>query len=381
MIQVYSNSLGDEELAAIAAVFKSKWLGMGKECSAFEQELGRLWGTDQVLLLNNCTAALFIALKAVGVKAGDEVIVSTVNFLACVNAILELGAKPVYADVDPEYLNILPSEIERLKTPRTKAVYILHYGGHPADFDRIKAACGDGIVILEDSANSIASTYKGKACGTLGDAGTFSFDAMKTLVMGDGGALIIKDPEVFRTAKSLRYLGFRDKTVSGVDSLKDGKSRWWEFDLDHPSGRFISNDILASVGRVQLGKLPGFLARRKQVWEAYQKGLAGVPGLLLPPEPLPGTASSYYIYWIRLEQGRDELARFLADKGVYSTFRYFPLHMVPRYKSGVRLPIAEKLNETVLNLPLHQNLSDEDISQVVDRVREFLTAGPGSSKA
>jgi aminotransferase len=371
MIQVYSNSLGDEELAAIAAVFKSKWLGMGKECTAFEQELGKLWGTDRVLLLNNCSAALFISLKALGIKAGDEVIVSTVNFLACVNAILDLGAKPVYADVDPDTLNILPEEIERLKTPKTKAVYILHYGGHPADFDRIRAACGDRIAIIEDSANSVASTYKGKACGTLGEAGTFSFDAMKTLVMGDGGALIVKDPEIFRIAKSLRYLGFEDKTVSGVDSLKDGKSRWWEFDLAHPSGRFISNDILAAVGRVQLGKLPGFLARRKRVWELYQQGLSGVPGLTLPPEPLSGTTSSYYIYWIRLEKGRDQLARFLADKGVYSTFRYFPLHMVPRYQSGARLPNAEYLNETVLNLPLHQNLSDADVAEVVARVREF----------
>ena len=377
MIQVYSNSLGEEELAAVSAVFQSKWLGMGKECAAFEKELGRLWGTEQVLLLNNCSAALFISLKALGVKAGDEVIVSTVNFLACVNAILELGAKPVFADVDAEYLNILPEEIERLKTSRTKAVYILHYGGHPADFDRIQAACGDRIAIIEDSANSVASTYKGRYCGTLGAAGTFSFDAMKTLVMGDGGALIVKDAQAFKTAKSLRYLGFRDKTVSGVDSLKDGNSRWWEFDLDHPSGRFISNDILAAMGRVQLGKLPGFLARRRQVWEFYQKGLAEVPGLLLPPEPLPGTTSSYYIYWIRLANGRDELARHLADKGVYSTFRYFPLHLVPRYRAGVRLPIAEMLNETVLNLPLHQNLSDADMGEVVERVREFQFARAG----
>jgi aminotransferase len=344
---------------------------MGRECQAFEKELGEFWKSGQVLLLNNCTAGLFIALKALEVKPGDEVIISTVNFLACVNAVLEVGAVPVFADVDPDTLNILPGEIERLKTPRTRAVYILHYGGHPADFDAIRAACGEGVAVVEDSANSVASTYRGKACGTLGDAGAFSFDAMKTLVMGDGGALIVKDPEIFRRAKSLRYLGFRDKTTSGVDALREGNKRWWEFDIDLPSGRFISNDILAALGRVQLRKLPAFLDRRKQVWDFYQRALADTPGLQIPPEPLPGATSSYYIYWIRVEKRRDELARFLAERGVYTTFRYFPLHLVPRYASGVRLPHAENAGESVLNLPLHQNLSDADLDKIASSVREF----------
>jgi dTDP-4-amino-4,6-dideoxygalactose transaminase len=372
MIQVYSNSLGDDELEAIRGVFASKWLGMGKECQAMEKELGDLWGTRQVLLMNNCSAALFVSLKALGVGPGDEVIIATVNFLACVNAVLDVGAIPVFADVDPATLNILPEEIVRLRTAKTRAVFILHYGGHPADFDRIREACGPGVAIIEDSANSVASTYKGKACGTLGDAGTFSFDAMKTLVMGDGGALIVRDEEVFRRAKSLRYLGFKDKTTSGVDSLREGQSRWWEFDLDLPSGRFISNDMLAAVGRVQLRKLAGFIARRKEVWTRYQTELAGLPGLSLPPEPLPGCTGSYYIYWIRLEKNRDELARFLADQGVYSTFRYFPLHLVRRYGSSARLPNSETISETTLNLPLHQNLSDSDVDQVVAAVKRFL---------
>lgn len=371
MIQVYSNSLGDEEAQAIAAVFRSKWLGMGKECQALEKELGELWKAPRVLLLNNCTAALHVALKALGIRAGDEVIISSINFLACVNSVLEVGAVPVFADVDPVTLNILPSEIERLKTPRTKAVFILHYGGHPADFDAIQAACGPGIAIIEDSANSVASTYKGRYCGTLGDAGAFSFDAMKTLVMGDGGALIVRDEEVFLRARSLRYLGFRDRTTSGVAALGEGSRRWWEFDIDLPSGRFISNDVLAAAGRVQLRRLPAFLARRKEVWDFYQRELAGVPGLRLPPEPLPGTTSSYYIYWIRVDRRRDDLARHLADNGVYTTFRYFPLHLVPCYRAGVRLPNAELVNETALNLPLHQNLSDEDLAHIVAAVRKF----------
>ncbi len=372
LIPVYSNSLGEQELRAVARVFESRWLGMGKECQELERQLGAMWGTSNVLLLNNCTAGLFISLRALGVGPGDEVIISTANFLGCANAVIDCGAKPVFADVDPRFLAISPEEIDRLRTPRTKAVFILHYGGHPCNFDAVRAACGDRITIIEDSANAPASTYKGRACGTLGEAGTFSFDAMKILVMGDGGALILRDSEAYARAKSLRYLGFRDKSTSGVDSMKQGAARWWEFDIDCPSGRFISNDILAAVGQVQLAKLPDFISRRKQVWEIYQREFSAIPGLVTPPDPLEQTTSSYYIYWVRAAGHRDALARYLLDHGVYSTFRYFPLHLVPFYGASAHLPVAEAASEEILNLPLHQNLTDNDVDRVVETVKGYF---------
>ena len=156
--------------------------------------------------------------------------------------------------------------------------------------------------------------------------------------------------------------------------MRDGAKRWWEFDVDLPSGRFISNDILAAVGRVQLRKLPGFLERRRSAWDFYQRELAGLPWLRTPPEPQAGCTSSYYIYWIRVDSGRDELAASLAEQGIYSTFRYFPLHLVPHYRASSRLPNAERLNETALNLPLHQNLSDGDLEHIVACVRKFRPA-------
>ena len=373
MIQVFSNSLGPEELQAIADVFPSRWLGKGKHCDEFEKEFAENLRAPRVLLTNNCTSAISIAIRVLGIGPGDDVIVSTVNFVACASAVVDVGAVPIFADVDPHTLNITPSEIERLRTPRTKAVFLLHYGGHPSPMDEIGAACGDNIAIIEDSANAVSSSYKGEMCGTIGAAGVFSFDAMKILVMGDGGALVLKDDEAFQRAKSYRYLGLSHQSPSGFETMsKKKQQRWWEYDLDTVSGRFISNDVLAAIGRVQLKKLPQFIARRKQIWDHYQSELAEVAHLTCPPDPLPGTTSSYYLYWIQLRHRRDELAAYLGENGVYTTFRYYPLHLIKFFRAQCSLPVAEQINQTTLNLPLHQNLTDDDVQKIVDLTKRFL---------
>lgn len=373
MIQVFSNSLAKEEIQAIEKVFRSKWVGRGQECADFEREFAAHLDTRRVLLTNNCTSAIYIALRALGIGRGHEVIVSTINFVACASAVIDMGAIPVFADVDPHTLNILPAEIERLKTSRTKAVLLLHYGGHPCPMDEILAASGEGVYIIEDSANSVSSSYKGKMCGTLGDAGVFSFDAMKILVMVDGGVLVLKNEEAYRKAEVFRYLGLAPKTTSGMDSLKEKKTRWWQYELDATSGRFISNDVLAAIGREQLKKLPSFIARRKQIWDFYQHELSDVAGIETPPEPLAESEGSYYLYWIRMQKKRDELALYLSENGVYTTFRYFPLHMVGHFNARCRLPNAEKISEVTLNLPLHQNLSESDVEHVCDLVKNFVS--------
>jgi aminotransferase len=371
VIQIFSNSLGEEELAAIRSVFESRWLGKGPHCANFEKEMAAFFGTPHAMLLNCCTAGIYIGLRALGIKPGDEVIVPTLNFVAIANAVIDLGAKPVFADVDLDRYNVLPSEIERLRTKKTKALFMLHYGGHAAAFDEIKAACGE-MYILEDAANAVATKYHGQHCGSLGDIGVFSFDAMKILVMGDGGALLAKDPAVFEQARFLSYLGLDERVSSGQGAQKAGRDKWWEYDLEATSGRFISNDILASIGRIQLRKLPGFIARRKEIWDFYQKELAGVPGMILPPEPLPDSTSSYYLFWVRVPGKRDELAHFLKERGIYTTFRYYPLHLVGHYGDSSKLPNAERISNETINIPLHQNLSDDEAGFIVDTLKEFF---------
>jgi len=370
MIPIFNNTLGYEEVIAVERVFASRWLGRGNECAAFEMEFARHIKQDRVLLFNSCTSATFAMLEALGISPGDEVIVPTVQFVGVANAILSTGATPVFADVDRHTLNLLPSEVARLYSPRTAAVFLLHYGGHPAPFSEIEDAGGVSLPILEDAANAVSSTYCGVPCGTLGHGGVWSFDSMKELVMADGGALWMLYDERMDKAESLRYFGMPAKRSSGTDSAASGSDRWWEFDVQHVAGRHTSNDVLAAVGRVQLCKLPQFIERRWRIWQRYQEELADVSGLTLPPEPLPGCTSSYYLYWVQLEK-RDLLANYLRDQGVYCTYRYYPLHLIPFYGHRGSLPNAEWAAEHTLCLPLHQNLTESEQEKIVDLVKGF----------
>ena len=367
-IQVFSNSLGNEELEAIKPIFKSRWIGFGAETKLFEKELGEKIGFPKVLTVNSCTNALFMSMKVLGITSGDEVIVPSINFVGVTNAVLSVGAKPVFADVDLKYLNIIPEEIGRLRTKHTKAVILLHYGGHPCDMEKIQRYT-EGLYIIEDNANSILSKYKGVNCGVLGDIGCFSFDAMKILSIGDGGALVIKDEKLYEKTQQVRYLGIKNRQ-SGIDALKEKEDRWWEIELYCSSGRYISNDILSAIGRVQLRKVDGFIKRRKEIWNIYQAGLSKIEWLTVPPEPLPETESSYYLYWVKMKN-RDKFARHMIKNGIYCTFRYYPLHLIKYYGHKGHLPNSELINDTALNIPLHQNLSDSDVEKIVKTIKNF----------
>lgn len=361
MIQIFSNSLGEEELQAIKLVFESKWIGYGKETKLFEKELSDKINRP-ILVTNSCTSALYMSMKILDIGKGDEVIIPSIHFIGAANAIIDVGAKPVFADVDLKYLNILPQEIERLRNKNTKALMLLHYGGHPCDMDEIYKYSKE-LYIIEDSANSPFSKYKGKNCGTLGDIGCFSFDAMKILCMGDGGAICMRGG-LYNKALEYRYFGIKNQQ-SGIDSLN--KERWWETELNCISNRNINCDILSAIGRIQLKKVDKFIERRKEIWGRYQGELFMFER---PPEPLPQTQSSYYFYWIKSEE-RDKLAKYLIDNEVYCTFKYPPLHLIDYYNSKVKLPNSELLNEKVLNIPIHQNLSDNDVSKIIETLKKF----------
>jgi aminotransferase len=367
-IQVFSNSLDNKELTAIKSVFKPKWIGFGKESKLFEKEFGEKIGSLNVLVVNSCTSALFMSMKILDIREGDEVIIPSINFIGTANAVLNVNAKPLFADVDMRYLNIKPEEIARLRTKKTKAIILLHYGGHPCDMDEIYKY-SKGLYIIEDNANSTLSKYHGANCGTLGDIGCFSFDAMKTLTMGDGGVITIKDTKLLEKAMEVRYFGIVNRQ-SGIDALKDKQDKWWEIKLNCHSGRYITNDISSAIARVQLRKLEMFIQRKKIIWQTYQKELSKISWLTLPPEPLPKTESSFYLYWVRLKE-RDRLASYLIENGIYCTFRYYPLHLIKYYDYRGNLKNSEIINKTTLNIPIHQNLSNIDVEKIVKTLKRF----------
>jgi aminotransferase len=368
MIPVFSNTLGEDEIEAVRRILTTHWLGIGPECKKFEDELSIHFRVPRLLLTNCATSAIYLALRVLDMPRGAEVIIPAIHFVAVANAVIELGVTPVFADVDPRTLNVTADEILRMRTRKTWGVFLLHYGGHPCDMDPVMKAC-QGLVVLEDAANAVASTYDGQAVGTFGDAGVWSFDSMKILVMGDGGALWLRDDKAHRRAWHLRNMGL--SSFSGTDSAAKGNERWWEFKVTEPSGRFDSNDLLAAIGRVQLRRLPEFVGRRREVWQTYQKELAGVGDLVLPPEPLPGATTSYYLYWVQTSR-RDGLARHLVDNGVYATFRYYPLPLALGRDDCP--PMAYRASLTTLCLPLHQNLMGEDVERIVWLIRGFYRA-------
>jgi dTDP-4-amino-4,6-dideoxygalactose transaminase len=374
MINVFQPSLGEAELAAVAEVFAGNWVGKGPRTAAFESAFAAHLGVDagRVTSVNSCTEATFIAMELAGVGPGTDVVLPTVSFVGAGNAVAARGARPVFCDVDPATLNATVDDVAAALTPRTRAVVVLHYGGRPGDVAEIAELCRDrGILLVEDAACAVGATVDGAACGTLGDIGVWSFDAQKIVVAGDGGMLSARDPGLVARAAKLAYLGLEQ--FSGYSQAQVSASRWWDFDVSSFSRRSIMNDMQAAVGLVQLGRLPEFTGRRRQIAARYDDGLAGTPGLTLPPPLPPGRSSAHYLYWVQMsERVRDDVAADLYAQGVYTTFRYPALHRVAAYGSTARLPNAERAAERTLCLPLHPALTDDDVDTVVTALRTSL---------
>ncbi|MBZ3907936.1 DegT/DnrJ/EryC1/StrS aminotransferase family protein [Streptomyces griseiscabiei] len=382
MINVFQPSLGDEELAAISEVFADNWLGHGPRTRKFEEEFAGHLGVapEQTLFINSATAGLFLATELLGLGAADDVVLPSMSFVAAANAVAASGARPVFCDVDERTLNPTAAHVQAALTPRTRAVLILHYGGYPGDVEAIAALCRErGITLIEDAACAVASRAGGRACGTFGDIAMWSFDSMKVLVTGDGGMLYVKDPELARRARQLAYHGLEQS--SGFNAAKVSH-RWWELNVRNYGRRVIGNDVTAAIGSVQLGRLAGFVERRRRIAETYDRLLAGADGIV-PPPPLPeGHESSYYFYWVQLDSAiRDQVAADLLDQGVYTTLRYPPLHKVPAYRAGGEiLPGTDVCSENTLLLPLHQGLDDAQARTVAAALRasvERRTADAG----
>jgi aminotransferase len=266
------------------------------------------------------------------VRPADEVVLPSISYVGAANAVAAAGARPVFCDVDPRTLNATAESIAAKITSRTRAVLILHYGGLPCEMDAIcSLAERTGIALIEDSACSVASTYRGKACGTLGDIGVWSS-------------------------------GFSNAVPQ----------RWWEFEVAYPGRRAIMNDIASAIGLEQLEKLRRFIDRRRQIQAFYDDVLGNLGWLQTPPPPPHYADTSYYMYWIQTPPNiRDRLAVHLRAHGIYTTFRYLPLHRRKLYGAHDHLPHAETAAETTLCLPLHQALSDEDTGRVADAILTF----------
>lgn len=371
MINVMQPTLGKEELDRIAGVFESNWIGRGKIVKEFEEVYAKHLGStpNRVLSTNCCSEGLFSSMYLLDIGPGDEVIVPTISFVGAGNAVCAAGAKLVLCDVDPRTLNVRGQDIEKVITPRTKALLLLHFGGIPCEMDEIMSLCkAHNIKVIEDCAAGVCSSYKGKALGTIGDMGMWSFDAMKILVCGDGAILHFNDPALREKAEKYLYFGLESK--SGYENAVAQK--WWEFDISCYGHRAIMNDVTAAMALEQYKKLPMYMEKRATVHKFYDENLKDVEWVVTP-DPMPeGWVTSYYFYHIQLPNGkRDQLAKFLREAGIYTTYRYFPLHRVKGYHVTGEFPGADYATDNTLCLPIHQSLTQDDLELIVGKIKEF----------
>jgi aminotransferase len=353
-------------------VFESNWIGKGRQVSDFEKGFADYInaGHENVKSISCCTEGLFEILEILNIKEGDEVILPSISFIGAGNAVANTGAKPVFCDVDKRTLNVKLDNIVEKITPKTKAVIILHYGGLPCEIDVISDYLREnGIYLIEDSACSVASKFNGRHCGTFGDFGVWSFDAMKILIIGDGGAVYAKNTGHAKQIEYHSYLGLKSK--SGIENTVDKK--WWEFDIDHFGRRAIINDIAGAIGNSQLKKLNQFIKTRKGIHDFYDAELGSLGWLMIPDKFPANIESSYYFYWLQFEKEglRDRLAMFLRENGIYTTFRYYPLHWVNYFQDKSILVNTEWAARNTLCIPIHQGLTQNDLEIVVSKIKEF----------
>lgn len=373
MIRVSAPSVGQEELNAVANAFKIGYFGHGTEVIKFEGNLQNFLHAKQVIAVNTGTAALHLALLALGIGPGDEVIVPSLTFVACFQMITATGALPIPCDVYPDTLLMNLEDVKEKITPNTRALMPVHYAGNPCDLDRVfDLARQHGLRVIEDAAHALGSTYKDKPIGSFGDLVCFSFDSIKNITCGEGGAIICQDESLAESLRQMRLLGISRPTHADF-----WKQRRWFYEVKQQGFRYHMSNISAAIGGVQLTKLPDFIFRRKQIARRYDQAFAELKGLQCLKIDYDNVAP--HIYVVRVKDGkRDALMEFLKEQDIEASINYIPNHLHEYYQQlyGTRkwhLSFTEQAFQEILTLPLHCNLTDEDIERVIKTVYLFFT--------
>jgi len=367
MIPVFKPSFGEEELEALREPFRTGWIGLGPKTKEFEEKFAKYIGTKFAVALNSGTAALHLALRVIGVE-GAEVITTPMTFISTNHAILYNNGIPVFVDIEPDTLNINPKEIKKQITSKTKAILVVHYGGHACDMDPIlEMARERKIYVIEDAAHGCGGEYKGQKLGSLGDLGCFSFHAVKNMSTGEGGMITTDDPEFYGRLLKLRWMGISKDTWSREE--KDKKYSWY-YNVEEVGFKYHMNDIPAAIGLVQLQKLEKMNQRRKEITEIYNKGLKGLSWLETPIIK-PYAKPSYHNYVIKVQK-RDQLNIYLQEKGISTGVHYIPNNHYEMYHQfRGETPIADSIWKKLLTLPLFPDLKDDEVEFIIKEIKEF----------
>jgi perosamine synthetase len=376
-VPYYVPSIGDEEIAEVVQTLRSGWLTTGPKVRQFEEDFASRIGARHAVAVSSCTAALHLALEALGVGSDAEVVIPTYTFAATGEVVTYLGARPVLADCSPDGYNVAASVIEPLLTPRTKAIVPVHIAGATCDMDPIlDLARGRGIAVVEDAAHALPASYKDRTVGTLADMAAFSFYATKTMTTGEGGMVTTESDD---RAARVRSMSLHGLTRNAWDRYSATGS--WSYQILDFGFKYNMTDVAAAIGIQQLRKLDAFHRRREAIAATYNAAFGGLDTCETPPPARHGVHSWHlYILRLRLDAlavGRREIAQELADAGVGISVHFIPLHLHPAYRAAFgyepgRFPAAEALFARSLSLPIYPAMTDADVARVADVVVDTL---------
>jgi len=370
--------IGDEEISEVIDSLRSGWITTGPKTQRFEREFAEYLGEGEAVAINSATAGLHLALEAIGLQPGDEVITTTHTFTATAEVVRYLGADPVFVDIDLRTYCQDPGATATAVTPRTRALLPVHYAGLPCDMTAIGAiARRHALRVIEDAAHAFPARHRGKLIGTLDtDCTVFSFYATKTIATGEGGMLVTRDPSIAARARVMRLHGIDRDAFNRYTSSKPS----WYYEVVAPGFKYNMSDLAGSLGIHQLRKADRFLARRTQIANRYTQELADLP-LIPPPQAASGDQHAWHLYVIRLQDDlrieRDTVIRAMYERGIGCSVHYVPLHLQPYWRDRYRLrpeqfPNSQRLFEGGISLPIYTRMTDDDQSRVIAALRSIL---------
>lgn len=369
--------IDDDDIEAVVQVLKSDFLTCGPKIIELEEKLCKITGAKYAVAVSNGTAALHAACYAAGVSQGDEVITTPMTFAASANCILYCGAKPVFADIREDTYNIDPIEIESKITDKTKAVVAVDFTGQAVELDRIKEICKQhGLILIEDAAHSIGTSYNGQMVGSIADLTTFSFHPVKTITGGEGGAILTNDEKLYKRLILFRTHGIT-RDVSLLDRPEEGGWYYEQIDLGY---NYRITDMQAALIGSQLNKLSNFKKRRKEIVGQYDEAFRDIPGIIVQEEIFESdTVRHLYIIQLDLDilsTSRRGIYDALEAENICGNVHYIPIYYFPYYqKAGYEIglcPIAEKLYERIITIPLFYGMSEKDVKDVIAAVKKVI---------
>jgi dTDP-4-amino-4,6-dideoxygalactose transaminase len=370
--------IGEDEIREVVDTLRNGWLTTGPKVQRFEADFTAwLGGGLESVAVNSATAGLHLALEALGIGPGDEVITTTHTFTATAEVVRYLGADPVFVDIRPDTLCIDPDAVVRAITPRTRAIMPVHYAGHAADMPALlDIARHHGLRIIEDAAHALPTTCGGKLIGTLdSDVTVFSFYANKTITTGEGGMLVTRNPEIAKRARVMRLHGISRDAFDRFTARKAA----WAYEIVAPGFKYNLTDIAGALGILQLRRAREFQERRQAIARRFDAALFELP-LVLPPRPT-GDVHAWHLYVIQLSDaatvGRDEFIERMFARNVGVSVHYIPLHLHPYWRNTYRLvpaqfPVSQRVFERAISLPIYPGMSTEDVATVIGAVADSL---------